>query len=163
MFIRTSPYLAIGHVVCGLLILGACEAAHDGTWLIDRDWPPGRVSMYLTMAYYIGQFITILTTFVHGKNATARPAHALASSIEVHGSAIPGRIPRRLDAPPTLAELWRTLCVGLLVVAAILFCGTLWHGVWMNWGQSDWRKLGYGTLALAGAAATLELARRSSR
>lgn len=163
MSFRFSPYDAIGHVVCGLLILGACEAAHDGTWLIDRGWPPGRISMYLTMAYSIGQFVAVLSCFFL-ERAFVRTClrlpdfdceAAVADQGEVRGRDTSGI---RLQS-----DLWRNLCLGLLIVAAILICGMLWHGARASWGQSDLRKLGYGLLALLGAVGTFDRFVKSAR
>jgi hypothetical protein len=45
-------------------------------------------------------------------------------------------------------SFYRTMCVGLLVVAAILFSGIIWHSLFSSWGQAESRKLGYALLAL---------------
>ncbi|MBI3864670.1 MAG: hypothetical protein HY290_22560 [Planctomycetia bacterium] len=53
------------------------------------------------------------------------------------------------------AWLWRNLCMGLLVVAAILTFGMAWHSVSSSWGKSDWRKFGYCSAALLEATVLL--------
>lgn len=198
MLARSSPYDAIGHVVSGLLILGACEAAHDGRWLIGRDWPPGRVSMYLTLAYSIGQIVAFLSRAVieqlFVRNCLPAPEDVLLAGsttssptwrqrlfpayfqpldvvkkervwLAAGRDGLPGSARAIFDHAATLVEndevairkavrswqfagLWRNLCLGLLIVAAILVSGMLWHSVSASWGKSDWRKLGYCTLAL---------------
>jgi hypothetical protein len=159
---RPSTYDAIGHVVCGLLILGACEAAHDGTWLIDRPWPPGRISMYLTMSYSIGQFVALLA----GSLVVQRLVRNCLNLPECdHAGAIaePDETIRPQFGARSASQLWCTLCLGLLVVAAILMGGMLWQGASLSWGQSAWRKLGYAGLALLGAAGSFDWYAKSSR
>ena len=62
---------------------------------------------------------------------------------------------RKVDFSRQLAGLWRNLCLGLLIVAAILISGMVWHSVASSWSKADSRKLGYATLALVEAAAML--------
>jgi hypothetical protein len=45
-------------------------------------------------------------------------------------------------------SFYRTMCVGLLVVVAVLVSGIIWHCLFSSWGQSESRKLGYALLAL---------------
>jgi hypothetical protein len=45
-------------------------------------------------------------------------------------------------------NFYRTMCVGLLVVAAVLISGIIWHCLFSSWGQAESRKLGYALLAL---------------
>jgi hypothetical protein len=211
MSARSSPYEAAGHLISGLLILGACEAAHDGRWLINRDWPPSRISLYMTMAYSIGQVVAALSrilveqTFVRKclrmpqdillTSALSRSwRHVLfsayfqpladadrlrilqeaardgvsSSDYEIfdHACAVVEReetAQRRVDLFRQVADLCRNLCLGLLIVAAILISGMLWHSVSSTWGKSDWRKLGYCTLALLEAVGMLYRYLRFSR
>ncbi len=213
MSARSSPYEAIGYLISGLLILGACEAAHDGRWLINRDWPPSRISLYMTMAYSIGQVVAALSrilieqTFV--RKCLRMPADVLLTSalprprtwryvlfpayfqplddadrhrilqaalrdgvsgsghaIFDHACAIVERdesMHRKVEVSQQVACLWRNLCLGLVIVAAILISGMLWHSVSSTWGKSDWRKLGYCTLALLEAVGMLYRYLRFSR
>ena len=43
-----------GALASGFLILAACEAGYDGSWLIDHDWTPDRISRYGAIACGIG-------------------------------------------------------------------------------------------------------------
>lgn len=205
MIARSAPSDAIGHLICGLLILGACEAAHDGRWLIDRAWPPGRISLYMTMACAIGQMVAALShrqleqTFVRkflelpemrllagefcavsnwrrmlfpgyckplDADSQARILRAAARdgvpesspALFDHALAVVEQDPtarKNLESTLHRAWFWRNLCMGLLIVAAILVSGMVWHTATSSWGKSDWRKLGYCALALVEATATL--------
>jgi hypothetical protein len=46
-----------GALLSGFLILAACEAGYDGTWLIDQEWNPERISRYGVIAFGIGLVI----------------------------------------------------------------------------------------------------------
>src|SRR5689334_13823127 len=53
-----------GALVSGFLILAACEAGYDGTWLIDQEWNPGRISLFGTMALCLGLFVSALSRYL---------------------------------------------------------------------------------------------------
>jgi len=50
MTIRASIDAVLGYLVCGFLLLAACEAAFEGTWLIERDWHLGAQVVFGTIA-----------------------------------------------------------------------------------------------------------------
>ncbi len=54
----------------------------------------------------------------------------------------------RLDRLLQFCGFYRTMCVGLVAVAAILISGIIWHCLFSSWGQAESRKLGYALLAL---------------
>jgi hypothetical protein len=46
-----------GALLSGFLTLAACEAGYDGTWLIEHEWSPERISRYGAIAFGIGLVI----------------------------------------------------------------------------------------------------------
>jgi hypothetical protein len=54
----------------------------------------------------------------------------------------------RLDTLLQMSAICRTMCLGLLLVAAILVSGIFFHGFSSRWSQAEWRKLGYCALSL---------------
>jgi hypothetical protein len=70
----------------------------------------------------------------------------------VHASAVVGddrALFNRLQASLELSRLCRTMCLGLMIVAAILASGIIGHGFSSRWGQAEWRKFGYCAWALS--------------
>lgn len=57
-------------------------------------------------------------------------------------------IRNRLDTLLEMSAISRTMCLGLILVAAILVSGIFWHGFSSRWSQAEWRKLGYCALSL---------------
>jgi len=52
-----------GALVSGFLILAACEAGYDGTWLIDQEWNAERISVYGSMSLCIGLVIAAFSRY----------------------------------------------------------------------------------------------------
>ena len=50
-----------GALLSGFLILAACEAGYDGTWLIDHEWNPERISRYGVIAFVIGLVVAAIS------------------------------------------------------------------------------------------------------
>jgi hypothetical protein len=53
-----------GALLSGFLILAACEAGYDGTWLIDREWNAERISLYGSMSLCIGLVVAALSRYL---------------------------------------------------------------------------------------------------
>ncbi len=62
MNLPLSVYDILGYLASGFLILAASEFAFDGQWLLDRDWKPGSIGLYVTMAYVIGHISANLSS-----------------------------------------------------------------------------------------------------
>lgn len=63
MNLPLSVYDILGYLASGFLILAAAEYGFDGSWLVDRDWKPGSIALYVTMAYVIGHISANLASF----------------------------------------------------------------------------------------------------
>jgi hypothetical protein len=63
--------------------------------------------------------------------------------------------PNRFGTLAQMSGICRTMCLGLLIVAAILVTGIFWHSLASRWSQAEWRKLGYFALSLVEAAGML--------
>ncbi len=57
-----SAYDIFGYLASGFLILAAAEFGFDGQWLVERDWKPGHIALYVTMAYIIGHISANLSS-----------------------------------------------------------------------------------------------------
>ncbi len=171
-----------GALASGFLILAACEAGYDGSWLIDQDWNPDRISRYGAVAFCIGLLVAAISRRVIEDKFVAawlrRPEEFLPG-----GNMVGQRSWRRVLFPRYYAPLaeetrnqvasatgtgvtddrisfhlyttCRTLCLGFLIVSAILASGIVWHSVVSGWGQAEWRKLGYCILSLFEATGML--------
>jgi len=53
-----------GALISGFLILAACEAGYDGTWLIDQDWNAERISVYGSMSLCLGLVAAALSRYL---------------------------------------------------------------------------------------------------
>lgn len=62
MNLPLSVYDFLGYLASGFLILAAFEFGFDGNWLIDRDWKPGAVVLYVTIAYVVGHVLANLSS-----------------------------------------------------------------------------------------------------
>jgi hypothetical protein len=58
MTIRATTDAVLGYLVCGFLMLAACEAAYDGNWLFERDWQPEAIVIFGTIALCGGWFVS---------------------------------------------------------------------------------------------------------
>ncbi len=64
MNLPLSVYDILGYLVSGLLILATGEFAFEGNWLVERDWKPGSIALYVTMAYIIGHISANLSAWL---------------------------------------------------------------------------------------------------
>jgi hypothetical protein len=174
-----------GALISGFLILAACEAGYDGTWLIDQEWNSERISIFGTMSLCLGLVVAALSRylleekFIGGWLKAAEeilPAgfpsdsrdwkHTLfpdyfARVSQAHVQMVSGndwiaRHPqRRFSVSLQLATVCRTLCLGLVIVSLILASGIVWNSAISGWGQAEWRKFGYCALSLFEAATML--------
>jgi hypothetical protein len=71
-----------------------------------------------------------------------------ASSIDPRAFAKYSASERERNRLLQFCSFYRTMCVGLLVVAAVLVSGIICHCLFSSWGQAESRKLGYAFLAL---------------
>jgi hypothetical protein len=53
-----------GALIAGFLVLAACEAGYDGTWLIDQEWNAERISVYGSMSLCIGLVVAALSRYL---------------------------------------------------------------------------------------------------
>jgi len=53
-----------GALISGFLILAACEAGYDGTWLIDQDWNAERICVYGSMSLCLGLVVAALSRYL---------------------------------------------------------------------------------------------------
>src|SRR5262245_30883295 len=53
-----------GALIAGFLILAACEAGYDGTWLIDQEWNSERISVFGTMSLCLGIVVAALSDYL---------------------------------------------------------------------------------------------------
>jgi hypothetical protein len=148
---RTSTVSEIaGCLACGFLVLAACEAGYDGRWLIERNWSPAEIALCGLTALIIGRLVASVSRRLFGDRlfdgCLPRPEIVLLSR-EDRAS------PRRLFSLLQFCNFYRTMCLGLVVVAAILISGIVWHNLFSIWGQADSRRLGYAVLALLEAVA----------
>jgi hypothetical protein len=88
----------------------------------------------------------ILTRAVHDQvPATGRDLFLHASATVGDNRALLNRLRVSLE----FSRVCRTMCLALLVVAAILASGLIGHGFSTRWGQAEWRKFGYCAWALS--------------
>lgn len=76
---------------------------------------------------------------------------ACGRELFLHASATVGddcALLKRLRISLEFSRICRTMCLALLVVAAILASGLIGHG-FSRWGQGEWRKFGYFAWALS--------------
>lgn len=202
MTMRAATDAIFGYLISGFLILAACEAAYDGSWLFEGEWQPESIAVFAAIAGGAGCLISrlsrifveqkllhgcltapqevLLSDHPHGDRSWKQalfPTHyqplpqetrdrlaTIAERDGLHGSgsalflhalaAVQEQpaIMRRILMYRQLSGICRSLCVGLVAVAAILVSGMIWHSVYATWGQSDLRKLGYCLLSLFEAA-----------
>lgn len=62
MNLPLSVYDILGYLASGFLILAAAEFGFDGNWLVDREWKPGSIALFVTMAYIIGHILANLAS-----------------------------------------------------------------------------------------------------
>jgi len=77
---------------------------------------------------------------------------ASGRALFLHASATAGddrALLNRLRVSLEFSRVCRTMCLALLVVAAILASGMIGHGFSTRWGQAEWRKFGYFAWALS--------------
>jgi len=196
-------YAILGHLASGLVILGACEAAFDGKWLIDRQWTPGSFGLCGVTAYLLGRLCAVTSRFVverwlvrgvfgapecvlltdrsrasrgwkkaffptyfqnlphdvreqalqwadeDGFHETGPDFFAYAQSVVEEDRFVKNRLGTLVQ----MSGICRSMCIGLVIVAAILVTGIFWHSLSSSgWGQAEWRKLGYCALSLIEAA-----------
>jgi hypothetical protein len=58
MTMRASIDAVLGYLICGFLILAACEAAGEGTWLVERDWQLDSIGFFGTIALGSGWIVS---------------------------------------------------------------------------------------------------------
>ncbi|HEY2251585.1 MAG TPA: hypothetical protein VGH74_11015, partial [Planctomycetaceae bacterium] len=58
MTMRASIDAVLGYLICGFLILAACEAACEGTWLVERDWQLDSIVFFGTIALCSGWIVS---------------------------------------------------------------------------------------------------------
>jgi hypothetical protein len=138
-----------GALVSGFLILAACEAGYDGSWLIEQEWNPERISVYGSIALCIGLVVAALSRYLLEIKFVRRWLKSPDDML------LADALASRFSMSLQLCTICRTLCLGLLVVALILVSGILWHSAVSGWGQADWRKLGYCVLSLLEAVGML--------
>ncbi|MGE5193802.1 MAG: hypothetical protein ACM3U2_15000 [Deltaproteobacteria bacterium] len=194
-----------GALAAGFLVLAACEAGYDGSWLIDQDWNPERITVYGSIALCIGLVVALASRYLiehkfvlgwlkapeenllggaaFGPRDWRRrlfPAHYAPLEEGTRGRILSAAGGEGPDGPTTprvrracaavqrvritsnafslslhLYTTYRTLCLGLLLVSAILASGIVWHSAVSVWGQAEWRKLGYCLLSLFEAVGML--------
>ncbi len=166
-------YAVLGHLASGLVILAACEAAFDGKWLIDRQWTPGAIGLCGITAYFLGRLFAALSRLVFERGVVRIPDRIRDHASQQAGidgfngarhilflearSAVEqdGATRNRLETLLQMSRICRTMCLALLVVAAILVSGIFWHGFSSRWSQAEWRKFGYCALSLIESAGML--------
>jgi hypothetical protein len=163
LFERNSTPAAI--CLCGTLALCIGRLVSSASRLLIEDWFVGgflpRPELYLLSAASClrrGWKPIIFSSYFRPLPEDALELIARATKRETSGERT-GPID-----PPAYGRYWadeyernrllqfcrfyRTMCVGLLVVAAILISGIIWHSLFSSWGQAESRKLGYSLLAL---------------
>lgn len=66
MNLPLTGYDIFGYLASGFMVLAAVEYGFDGNWLVERDWKPGGIALYVTMAYVIGHILANLSSELIG-------------------------------------------------------------------------------------------------
>jgi hypothetical protein len=157
---------AIG--LCGVvaLCLGQIVSAAS-RWFID-DWfvgavvsPPEENLLAREDRFRRGWKSIVFRSYYRPLPQDARERIMQAASREAFSRPVNQVLPRALavigedraaaqplDRLLQFCSFYRTMCMGLLVVAAVLISGIIWHSLFSSWGQAESRKLGYALLAL---------------
>jgi len=130
-----------GCMACGFLVLAACEAAFDGRWLVERQWSPAEIGLCGLAALMVGQLLAAISRRLFDASL---PGGSQPQPDEI---LLPCETHHR-DWRLPFCNFYRTMCLGLVVVATILMSGIVWHFLCSSWGQADSRRLGYSVLAL---------------
>ncbi len=62
MNLPLSVYDFFAYLASGFLLLAAAEFGFDGNWLTEREWKPGGIALYVTMAYVIGHIVASIAS-----------------------------------------------------------------------------------------------------
>ena len=62
MTLPISVYDFFGYIASGFLLLAAVEFGFDGNWLVEREWKPGLIGLYVPLAYIIGHIVASLAS-----------------------------------------------------------------------------------------------------
>lgn len=72
MNLPISVYDFFGYLASGFLLLAAVEFGFDGNWLVEREWKPGVIALYVTLAYVIGHIVASLASHFLEQNLSRK-------------------------------------------------------------------------------------------